>query len=438
MGDKIKKALALGLVSVFTLGACNQTSETESSGEVGTTSTDEKVTIRIGTWEGGDGQKMQEEIAAAYMADNSNVEIIVESVPDNYGTKLLTQIAGGDAPDIFQIGDGDVSMFQSRGALENLTPYMEGDNGLNMDDFFGEVLEVGNIDGNYYTMPKDYSTFAIYYNKDLFDSAGVDYPTSDWTWEEFYDIAQQLTITEDGETTQWGTRLPGASNRDILPLIYAYGGDIIAPEGDTVLGYMDSDETTQALTFFDEMIRSGVAPTSTQTEALQGSDLFLSEKVAMSPTGIWPTQSYIDEGMNFGVVEVPGGDSGQFSTIYYAGYGIYSSSDIKDEAWDYLKYLSTEGQKTFAEHALSAYVPAAEEAGQTEDPYRGVFVKSVDLIKMFPERLNPAFNSTAGARFNEVLSEIVGTGNKGNLDIAELLDNAAENGQSEMETEMEQ
>lgn len=424
-----KSAFNVATLSVLGLGF------TLSNYSILDVSAQENVTIRIGTWEGGNGLQMQEAIAAAYMEENPNVTVIVESVPDNYGTKLLTQIAGGDAPDIFQIGDGDVSMFQSRGALANLTPFIEGENGLDLNEFLTEVVEVGNIDGNFYTLPKDYSTYAVYYNKNLFDEAGIEYPTSDWTWDEFYEISQQLT---DAENDRWGTNLPGASNRDILPLIYSFGGDIIAEDGSTVIGYMNSPETIAALEFFDEMKRSGVAPTATQTEALQGTDLFVSERVAMNPTGIWPTQSYIDAGMNFGVVEVPGGDAGQFSTIYYAGYGIYSDTDIPEEAWDYLKYLSTVGQETFAEHALSAYIPAAESAGQTEDPYRGVFVRSSELIKMFPERANPLFNSTAGVRFNEVLSAIVGSSNDGNLDIANLLNEAAESGQADLEYEMNQ
>ncbi|MCU9613175.1 sugar ABC transporter substrate-binding protein [Caldibacillus lycopersici] len=432
MKRTMKWIVALSLLLLLTLAGCSNNEGSSGKGD------GDKVVIRVATWEGGDGHKMQQEIAQNYMDDHPNVEIKVESVPDNYGTKILTQIAGGDAPDIFQIGDGDISMFQSRGALEDLTPFIEGDNGLNIDDFYKPVLDVGNIDGKYFTLPKDYSTYAVYYNKKLFDAAGIEYPTSDWTWDDFFEIAQKLTVEEDGETVQWGTNLPGASTRDVLPMLYGFGGDVISPDGQTVEGFMNSDGTKDALEFFNEMLRSGISPTPTQSEAFQGADLFLSEKVAMNPTGIWPTADYVNAGMDFGVVEVPGGPAAQKSTIYYSGYGIYSKSEQTEAAWDYLKYLSTVGQEILAEHALSAYVPAAEAAGQADDPHRGTFVKSVDLINMFPERLNPAFNKTAGTEFVNVLTQIVGNEKNASLDIPGLLDDAAAKGQEAMESEMEE
>jgi len=127
----------------------------------GGSSGDEKITLRIGTWEGGDGLAVQQRIAENYMNEHPNVTIEIEAVPDQYGTKILTQIASNEAPDIFQIGDGDVRMFMEKGALLDLTPFIEGENGIDLNDYYTSVLDVGKVNGKYYTMPKDYSNLAV-------------------------------------------------------------------------------------------------------------------------------------------------------------------------------------------------------------------------------------------------------------------------------------
>lgn len=401
----------------------------------GAAQSDGKTVIRVGTWEGDTAYQLQQDVAKKYMESHPNVTIKIESVPDQYGTKILTEIAGGQAPDIYQVGDGDVSTFQGKGALEDLTPYIEKTKDFNTDDFLKNILDVGKINGKYYTLPKDYSTLGVYYNKDMFDKAGIAYPTDDWTWDDFTEAARKLTIKDGDSYSQWGVKLPGAEIRPVLPFVYSYGGDVISEDGKKVEGYMNSDGTKQGVELFNTLFnKDGIAPSTADSDSFNGADLFISNKVAMYITGIWPSSNYVDAKMNFGIVKLPKGPAGQFSTIYYSGYGIYSQSKNKDAAWDYLNYLSTEGQQTFVDYALSAYVPAIEENGQDEDPAKAVFVDSVDIARMFPERYNPNFSKTAGQQFLNVLTEITTAGDDGNLNISKMLDDAAAQGQKEMDS----
>lgn len=410
----------------------NETSEDETYDESADNDSEpaDQVTIRIGTWESGGGLEIKEQIAEDFMALHPHINVIIESVPDGFGERLLTQLAANDAPDLFQIGDGDVSMFQSRGAFADLTPFINGENPLNLDDFMSSILDIGRIDGGIYTLPKDFSTTAVYYNRDMFDEAGIDHPTDDWTWEDFREAALALT-TDD----RWGAQLIGGT-RWILPMIYGYGGDVISQDGSTVLGYLDSDETIEALEFLNQLINvDEVMPSSIELEAFQGVNLFLSEQVAMLISGTWPMNSFIEAEMNFGTVMVPGGPVTQASTIAYAGYGMWSGSPHQEEAWLFLNYLTTEGQTLMAAHALTAYIPASISSGQAANEHFRAFIDGVEVMNMFPERLNPAFGSTAGRAFNEVLEEINLTSD-GSANIRELIAEAAENGQAEMEEEM--
>lgn len=431
MKKSYKFLVSLSLLGLVGLAGCGK--KESGSGDEG-----EKTVIRVGTWEGGDPYKIQQAIAAEYMKDNPDVEIKVESVPDQYATKILTQIAGGQAPDIYQIGDGDVSMFQSKGALVDLTDFMTtGENQLNLDDFYGNVLDIGKIDDKYYTMPKDFTTYNVFYNKKMFDEAGIEYPTDDWTWEEFREIAIKLTKKDGEEFVHWGANLMEPSIRPNLPLIYGYGGNVISDDGQTVEGIMNSDETKEAIRFYNQMKNiDKVAPTSVQSEAFSGADLFLSGKAAMNVMGIWPLQKYIDAELDFGVVKSPKGPEGQYNSIAYAGYGIYSKSKNQEEAWKYLKYLSTKGQEKLAEHALSAYIPVSESSGQTSDVHKKVFIDAIDDIKMFPERLNFNFGKTAGEAMTSGVFAEIASETDGKFDTDTALDTAAKEGQKLMDQAM--
>jgi len=390
----------------------------------------DQVTIRIGTWDSGGGLERKEEIAADFMELYPHITVIIESVPDGFGERLLTQLAANDAPDLFQIGDGDVAMFQSRGAFADLTPFINGDNPMNLDDFFGPMLDIGRIGDGIYTLPKDFSTIVVYYNRDIFEEAGVDFPTNDWTWEDFRETALALT-TED----RWGSAWAGGK-RWVLPLVYAFGGDVVSPDGSTVLGYMDSEGTIAGLEFLNQLINiDGVVPSSVELQAFQGVNLFLSEQAAMNVHGIWSANQFVEAGMNFGTVMLPSGPEGQFGTIAYAGYGMWSGSPNQEEAWLFLNYLTTEGQRIMAQHALTAYIPASQAVGQPDIPHVGAFLEMVEVMRMFPERLNPAYGSTAGRQFESVLEEIHLTPD-GSANIRELLQEAAERGQEELEEEM--
>jgi len=385
-------------------------SSSSGSGSGSSSSSDKKVTLRLGTWEGGSGLELQQKIAQNYMAEHPNVTIEIEAVPDQYGTKILTQIASGDAPDIFQIGDGDVRMFMEKGALLDLTPFIEGSNGIDLNDYYTSVLDVGKVDGKYYTMPKDYSNVAVYYNKKLFDEANVPYPQPGWTWDDFRETALKLTKREGDRITQWGANLPGSWLRAMLPLINSYGGSVISPDGEKFVGYMNSEETLKALQFYRDMyFKDKIAPSAIDSQSYQGVDLFQAGIVAMHITGRWPVVNYKeDPNLDFGVVQMPVGPAGPANTLCYAGFGIYSQTKHPEEAWDYLKYLTGEpGQTILADHAFTAVIPVAEKLGQANDEHLKPFLDDLQYVKEFPEKTSHLFGKSGGTALGPFLEKLM-------------------------------
>jgi multiple sugar transport system substrate-binding protein len=362
--------------------------------EITATPAPEKVagTVRVGSWDSGDGLKPLNDAIAKFETKFPTVKVQLESVPQGYGDKLLTQFAAGTAPDVFQVGDGDAAKFASQGVLEPLDPYITGDNPLDMSVFFPAVADIGKVDGKTFLLTKDYSPLVLFYNKKLFDEAGVAYPTDKWTWDDFLAAAQKLTKTDaKGQITQWGVQLPDGWGdwiwlRGILPIIYQGGGDIVTADGKAT-GAMNSEATIAAVQWYvDLFTKHKVAPTKDDVAAFQGTDLFQTGKVAMLWTGRWPISTYeADSSLNFSTAQLPQGKA-RGNSICWAGFAMYAKSQNKDAAWAFLKFITAEeGAQEFAKYAFTAVKPIAELQGLATDPYNANIVKDLEFIKPLPE-----------------------------------------------------
>lgn len=378
-------------------------------------------TIRVGSWESGDALEPWNNAIAAFEAEYPQVEVQLEAVPQGYGDKLLTQFAAGTAPDIFMVGDGDVARFIQRGAIQPLDPYIAGEDPLDMDVFFPGVLAIGQMEGETYLMTKDYSPLVIYYNKALFDAAGVEYPQPGWTWDDFLVTAQALTLDQDGdgEVDQWGIQLPDHWGdplwwRGMSPLVFQNGGDILGPDGQTTTGYMNNPETVEAVQFYVDLFNEyQVAPTRADLEALAGVDLFQAGRVAMLWTGRWPLKDFSkNPKLNFGTVGLPKGEQ-HANSICWAGFAMYSESENKDAAWAFLKYIAAEdGAQEFAKYAFTAVQPIAELQGLTDDPYDGPIVEDLEYLHPLPAFRSMFFAECVEKNFKEGLEQLLIVGDR--------------------------
>ena len=385
--------------------------------------------VRVGTWESGDALEPWNNAIAAFHEEYPDIEVKLEPVPQEYGTKLLAQMAAGTAPDVYQVGDGDVARFVREGIVEPLDPYINGDNPLDMSLFFPAVAEFGQIGGETYLLTKDYSPLVLYYNKDIFDEAGVPYPTEDWTWDDLLDAAQKLT-TED----RWGIQLPGhwgdwLWHRGIQPLLAQNGASLISEDGTMVEGYMNSEKTVEALQWYvDLFLKHKVAPTREDVDSYAGVDLFANGIVAMVWTGRWPLKDWkAIEGFNFGTAGLPAGPAGKGNALCWAGFAINSASQNKEAAWTFLKYIAAgEGAKEFANYALSAVQPIVEEQGLDTDEYDGPIVADLANVKPIPETYTPYFNECVLDPFRENLEKVFLEG----MSVQDAMDAAAQTGQA--------
>ncbi len=397
--------------------------------------------VRVGTWDSGDGLVPWNDAIAAFEAEHPNIDIQLEAVPQEYGTRLLAQFASGDAPDIFMTGDGDTAKFQALGAIEPLTPYITGESGIDTEIFFPAVLEFGQVGDELYYMTKDYSPLVLFYNVDHFEEAGVELPAEGWTWDDFVSAAQQLTIDANGNNAtspdfdpnniqRWGIQLTNSWGdfywlRGMLPIIYSHGGSVVSEDGTTATGYMNSPETVAAIENYMALFNDlNVAIDRDEFAAFAGTDLFQSGLVSMLWTGRWPISDFqSNPDLNFGTVGLPAGPEGNANVLCWSGFAMYSGSENKDAACEFLKYISAEeGAAEFGEYALSAVESVVDELGLSEDPLNAPIIADLENVQPLPEAANPFWAECGNTFFVQQLERVFLEG----VSVQEAMDTAAE------------
>lgn len=428
-----RRWLALLLIPAIGLFVgCSQQNNATSANETATpegakpaeTKNTGKTKLRMTTWSTADSYNMQKSVLDGYMKEHPNVEITFESIPEGYDQKLITQFAIGDAPDIIMVGETHIPIFSQNGGLADLTKLASGNNGVNLGDFYEDILNYGKYKGKLYAMPKDWTNMAILYNKKLFDEANIPYPKAGWTWDELYETARKLTKTENGKTVQWGFKMPGTDQRRVQPLVLAYGDGIVSPDGSAYAGYMNSPGTATALQWLSNAYhKDKIMPNSTDTDSFKGIDLFAAGKVAMDFNGRWPIENYVkDSKLDFGTVPLPAGPKGTNNFVFYGGWSIYEKSKNKEAAWDVIKYMTTRGgAEIFGDFGFVAYKPVAEEKGQATDPNYKAFTDQIPNTKTMPDTMDVDYPKSGKPAFKEALEKIV----LSETDVKQVLDDAA-------------
>ena len=158
------------------------------------------VTITYSNFISNDGNEENlQAIVDAFEAENPDITVEVTTLPyGDYGTALQTDLAAGTEADVFDIEYSNYASYQANGVLAPLTV-------ANPDAYKQSLLEAYSTDGTSYALPSSFSDVVLYYNADLFDAAGLDYPTSDWTWADEKKAAEALT---DQAAGVWGDHQP--------------------------------------------------------------------------------------------------------------------------------------------------------------------------------------------------------------------------------------
>jgi multiple sugar transport system substrate-binding protein len=287
-----------------------------------------------------------------------NVNVTFEAWND-YMTKLPTMLAGGVVPDMIHQHMSIVQEYAYRGALLELNPFMERDN-VKAEDYIPALFDAFSNKGKTYGIPKDSAAWGMYFNKTMFDEAGLDYPASNWTMEDFQNLALELTQDESGNPAsssnfdpenikQWGMawRDPtAAGGEDSRGLVKALGGDWYNEDYSETL--ITEPAALQVFEIFHNMrCVTNSIPTPAQAQG-QG-DPFRAGLTAMQISFHIGTFFAKQENVRFDydVRFLPAGPGGQYSVVGCSGWAIPSNAAHKEEGWELIKYLTSLPVQTY-------------------------------------------------------------------------------------------
>lgn len=298
----------------------------------GIASAQDEVTLTLAGWASSptEDEALQASIAAFEEANpNINVEFVTS--PD-HATTMQTAFASGNYANVFYIDSYLLPTWVNAGVVAPA-----GDNLESPEGFYQPLLDIFSVDGTLYCPPKDFSTLALQYNKDLFDAAGLDYPTNDWTWDDLRTAAAALTDTDTG--------VAGLVNPTDLPRMLAWlhgaGGGIFDAEGNFAF---DSEANREAIQFYLDMAGEGIALPASSLDAGWGGEAFGEGKSAMALEGNWIIQFLQDNypDLNWGVVEFPAGPAGEATMAFTVCYGVAVDNEYPEESWALVNFLTNE------------------------------------------------------------------------------------------------
>lgn len=381
----------------------------ESSGSTNDTG----ITIlRAGTGDSGEGLTPHQTIIEQYEIANPEVLVQLEAIAGrDYYTRILTQIAADRSPDVMNIGDDAVPSFVERGAFLPLDECLA-DIGFDTSVYLPGLLDPGIVDGQLYFLPKDYSTLAVYYNKTIFDEAGVAYPEDGWTWDDLLSTAQALTqdTDGDGETDVWGIQLPASWTTGFEYWVAAAGGSLISEDGTSYVGYMDSPEAIRAATFYRDLYNTyQVAPPPADFSAFGGGNSeFDNGQAAMRIFGRWPQSGMLQNpNIDLGVVGTPA-DAQPANILFWGGFGISSTTDNLAAACDFLSYYAgPEAAEVWKDWALPAVTSVAEMPEVADDPFNAVWIDELNDLKPRAYTFTPYWNESADPALRKALETLL-------------------------------
>ena len=284
----------------------------------------EDVTLTYACFSGaGQQEETLKQMIEVFESKNPGIKIDVQLTGyGDYFTVLATKIAGGNAPDVFELNMENFVSYMLRGQCLPLN-----DLGIATENYSEGTIAAVSNDGNLYAVPDSFSTCLLIYNKDLFDQAGIAYPTNDWTWADAQAAAEKIRALGDDI---WGYSQPITYN-EFYKSIAGNGGSLTNADGTAFT--VNSPENVAVLDAMIARVRgeNHVMPTAEEMAGRGDWDMFVAGNLGMIITGIWAFPYYTENcTFPWDVVVEPGFKDK--ATFFFANVNCVSPSSEYQEA----------------------------------------------------------------------------------------------------------
>lgn len=345
---KITTAATAGVIAgLVALSGCTAPSETDGPVE---------LTMLAG-FTGGD-RAAYEGLVETFNETHDDIQVTLEIQPwDSIAQTLPAAWATGQGPDIAtpNFDPNIVAEYLETDSLLALDRVGDGETDINADLLFPAAIEAFTVDGELYAVPANVATLQLYYNKALFEAAGIAEPPADV--EAFKDAA--VALTGNGV---YGLSVAERETIQMWPILqWLEGGDIVDAEGCSVL---DSPEGIASLEVWTDLVLQGVAPVG--LTGAESDSLFSAGQAAMQLNGPWAAPGYASAGIDLGVAPVPTGVDGDVTLGSTVPLAIGAGTEHPEQAQEFLAWWTgAEAQKQFA--LASGFPPVRTDLGDDPD-----------------------------------------------------------------------
>lgn len=422
----ITKLTIVSIVLVL-VGACAAPTAPEAAApsapeEVG----EEAITIDVWFHSGkGEEREVLDAQVADFNAMNTGVIVQAETLPEgSYNEQVQAAALAGDLPCLLDFDGPFLYNYAWSGYLRPIDDYVSEELRA---DFLPSIIDQGTYAGNLYSLGTFDSGLAIWGNREYLEAAGVRIPESTqdaWTFAEFTDALealQNLPETEYALDLKFNTGAGEWYTYAFSPIVQGFGGGLIdRSDYQSAANVLNGPEAVAALEWFQSLFEDGYAISQPA-----GDDDFYGKQIAaLSYVGHWMWQPH-QEGLgdNLVLIPMPIWPNQQATGMGSWNWGITSSCENPDAAWQFLAYLIQPDQivrMTNANGAVPARTSAIEESElYGPDGPLNIFVQQLEEYAI-PRPKTPAY-PTITSEFATAVNDIVSGAN-----VQEMLDEAVE------------
>lgn len=352
-----------------------------------------------------------EEVIQKFEAANPGITVKAVNIPEDedFNKRIAADIAAGTSPDVFTQNFRFVGTLAVKGALEPLDKYLGASTTIKAADFYPGSMAAFNYKGQQFCMPLNLSSLQVYYNKKMFQEAGVPLPTANWTWDDFLKAAKALTkdTNGDGKPDQYGLGVAQQLLR-LAPFVWANGGEIVDnPDRPTQLT-LDSGAALEAFEWFVGLQTKEHVVPSKEAEATEGSQsrfqhgtmgMFLQSRV------ITPELRETIKDFEWDLAPLPANKT-KASVLHSDGFCMLASSKHKDETWKFIEFITGPvGQEVLAKSgrvmpSLRAVANSPAFLQSTPPANNQVYLDMAEYVRPLP--LMTTWSEVEGVANNEI------------------------------------
>ncbi|WP_017211926.1 sugar ABC transporter substrate-binding protein [Clostridium beijerinckii] len=364
-------AISMASVLMFSMVGCGSKVESNKTAK----NADGSVTLSLWVHEtdSPEGQLYKKEVEEFNKANEGKIKVELTQIArtgdaSGYDDKVNAAVTTDSLPDVLTVDGPSVAAQAEAGVISPIDDFVDKED---LKDFNKDIIDQGTYKGKLYGLGAMDASVVIFYNKDMLAKAGITAPTSvadAWTLDELYENAKKMT-KDDVYGIDMNLKSGGEWNTfAFLPLVQSFGGQIVADDGKTVDGSINSDKSVQALSYIKKLVDDKVVnPTPIDNSFENG-------KAAMLLSGPWEKgtlDKYPD--LKWGIMPYPVAKKGAEAASPCGSWGFYMTKDCSPEkqkaAVELIKFL-TNTESCIAMNKANGMPPARATAFDKIDEFK--------------------------------------------------------------------